>query len=236
LSVTLLTKIKQILKKTFVFKMMIWLRRKFASLEQIKLESRSNAYHFSPVHEVIRSIASQHSVKVFFETGTYLGNTVFGVKNAFEKVYSVELSKELAELARERFAGDLHVEIMNDDSSQALRSFLGKLSEPAVFWLDAHYSAGITAMGQLQTPVRDELEAILAHPMKKHHILIDDVKDFNGENDYPTVAEVIEMVRQFGHGQYAARIEGDVFRIYPLMAPGFNDLSRSVQYEPNQPA
>ena len=212
----MLPTIKQALKKTFLFNIVVWFRRRSDDLNEIRNQSQSNAYYYSPIHDLIKDIAAQHSIKVFFETGTYLGNTVYGVKDSFDEVYSVELSKGLAELARERFRHDPKVHIINDDSSAAVETFLGSLVQPAIFWLDAHYSAGVTAKGKLQTPVKDELESILSHSVKQHQILIDDVKDFNGQNDYPTVEEIFEMVRQFGAENYKAKVEGEVFRISPV--------------------
>lgn len=211
----MIAKLKQALKKTPLFKLAVWMRRRQASLDELRAQSRSNAYYYSPVHDLIKSIAAEHSIKVFFETGTYLGNTVFGIKDAFAEVYSVELSRDIAELARERFSGIRHVHIINGESATALGEFLRGLEQPALFWLDAHYSAGVTAMGALQTPVKDELRAILSHRIKRHHILIDDVKDFNGQNDYPTVAEILDMVQEFGFEDYEVRVEGAVFRIFP---------------------
>jgi hypothetical protein len=213
--IKLMDGLKRLLKRTPLFRLIIWLRRRQGSLDELRVQSRANVYHPSPVHDLIRSIAAENAIKVFFETGTYLGNTVFGVKSAFDEVYSVELSGELAALARERFAKDLNVQIICGDSSRALANFLSRLDRPAVFWLDAHYSAGITAMGALQTPIREELSGILAHPVRQHHILIDDVKDFNGQNDYPTVDEILDTVREFGAGSYRAWVEGSVFRIEP---------------------
>ena len=208
--------IKQVLKKTFLFNVVVWLRRRSDDLNKIRDQSRSNVYYYSPIHDLIKDIAAQHSIKVFFEAGTYLGNTVYGVKNSFDEVYSVELSKELAELAHERFRHAPKVHIINGDSADAVESFLSSLDQPAIFWLDAHYSAGITAKGKLQTPVKAELKSILLHSVKQHQILIDDVKDFNGQNDYPTVEEVFDMVRQFGAKNYKAKVEGEVFRISPV--------------------
>ncbi len=221
-------KIKNFIKTTLLFKFVVWIRQKKTNFDQIKNNSKKSIYSFSPIHEVIRSIASDHSVKIFFETGTYIGNTVFGVKDAFEKVYSVELSKELANLARERFANEPKVKIINSDSSNAIKSFLKDLTEPAVFWLDAHYSTGITAMGKKQTPIREELEAILKHTTNGHHILIDDVKDFNGQNDYPAAEEIIEMVKEIGYGRYQVKIEGEVFRIYPMKTSDVIGISESM--------
>ncbi len=212
----MMASLKQALKKTMIFDIVVWFRRRSGSLVVLRAQSKANVYFHSPVHDLIRSIAREKGIKVFFETGTYLGNTVFGVKDAFDEVYSVELSRDLAALARERFSGDRHVHIINSDSAAALGDFLRRLDRPAIFWLDAHYSAGITAKGKVQTPVRDELRAILSHSVKRHCILIDDVKDFNGNNDYPTVAEVLQMVREYGHDAYEVRVEGEVFRIDPL--------------------
>jgi len=208
--------LKQALKKTFFFNFVVWFRRRSEDFDELKAQSQSNVYHYSPIHDVIKTVATKNSIKVFFETGTYLGNTIYGVKEVFEEIYSVELSQDLAELASQRFRLDSNVHIINNDSSTAIDNFLQKLDKPAVFWLDAHYSAGVTAMGELQTPVKDELRNILSHKIKRHQILVDDVKDFNGLNDYPTITEIFEMVRKFGAGYYDAKIEGDVFLIYPL--------------------
>ena len=210
------TKLKQALKRTFLFKLVVWLRRRGTDLKVLEVQSQANAYHYSPVHDQIKKIAVDNLLKVFFETGTYLGNTVFGVKDAFERVYSIELSNDLAGLARQRFAHDKHVHIIQGDSSVALKNFLLTLDCPALFWLDAHYSAGVTAMGKRQTPIHDELVAILTHSVKGHHILVDDVKDFTGNNDYPTVTDILVMVNEIGAGAYEVRIEGPIFRIFPL--------------------
>lgn len=210
-----MNKLKRALKKTLLFKLIVLMRRNRGSMDELRAQSRANAYYYSPTHDQIRSIAAAHSISVFFETGTYLGNTVRGVRDVFDTVYSVELSEDLASLAQERFADDANVHIIQGDSALALLDFLSTLEQPALFWLDAHYSSGVTAMGALQTPVKDELRAILGHPVKQHHILIDDVKDFNGQNDYPTVDEIFEMVHELGAGRYAARVDGPIFHVYP---------------------
>lgn len=208
--------IKWILKKTWVFEIIVWARRcSSRDLRNIKEESHYCAYSYSPVHDLIKDIASSNSIKVFFETGTYIGNTVYAVKDHFEEIYSVELSKDLAMLARARFHRYAHIHIINENSSTALKRFVDSLREPALFWLDAHYSGGITAKGRRQTPIREELNAILTHPLVRHHILVDDVKDFNGQNDYPTVEEVLSMVKELSDDNYEACVHGNVFLISP---------------------
>jgi hypothetical protein len=53
-----------------------------------------------------------------------------------------------------------------------------QLQEPALFWLDGHYSGVDTGKDELDTPVSAELEAILGSPVKGHVILIDDARCF----------------------------------------------------------
>ena len=67
---------------------------------------------------VVKSFAEQYQVRGFVETGTYLGDMVWAVKNDFENVYSVELSKELYEKARKMFSGYNHITIVQGDSSK----------------------------------------------------------------------------------------------------------------------
>ena len=68
------------------------------------------------------------------------------------------------------------------------------MNEPCLFWLDGHYSEGITAKGQLNTPILAELNHILNHSIKDHVILIDDARCFNGLDDYPTIDELKKII------------------------------------------
>lgn len=57
----------------------------------------------------------------------------------------MELSKELYEKARKRFRGEKHIELIWGYSGVEMEKIMGKLGQPALFWLDGHYSAGETA-------------------------------------------------------------------------------------------
>lgn len=60
------------------------------------------------------------------------------------------------------------------------------LPEKTLFWLDGHYAGGITARGDKDCPVVEEVKAILSSETE-HVIIIDDARYFIGERDYPTV-------------------------------------------------
>ena len=90
---------------------------------------------------------------------------------------------------------------------------LAQIDEPCLFWLDGHYSAGITARGDKDTSVLDELRCILDHRVSNHVILIDDARKFNGQNDYPTLDFVRELVTS-KLSSYAFEVADDIIRIY----------------------
>lgn len=134
-------------------------------------------------------------VRVFVETGTYLGDTIDAVRRWVDQVTSIELSPELVARARVRFAGAANVRVVEGDSAVALPELIDGLYEPAMFWLDGHWSKGFTARGDVDTPITAELDAVLSHRVEDHIVLIDDAREF-GTGDYPTVDEVVEVVRR----------------------------------------
>lgn len=154
--------------------------------------------------------ASGHQVLV--ETGTYLGSMIEAQRAHFERIVSIELSKPLYERARRRFAPYPQVEIVQGDSAVVLEAVLAELRQPAVFWLDGHYSSGITAKGAKECPVLEELEAIFRHPVVGHVVLIDDARFFNGEHDYPTLEYLADFVARH-RPDYRMETRYDVIRL-----------------------
>ena len=161
----------------------------------------------------VKTYAVQFGLDIFVETGTYLGEMVNAVKYNFKKIYSIELSHELYENAREKFSKHKHILIVNGDSAEVLPEILIHVKEPCLFWLDGHYSGGNTAKGEKETPIMEELKQICANPDKNHVILIDDAREFTGQNDYPT----IESLRTFIGARlpdYEFDVKDDIIRIY----------------------
>lgn len=165
--------------------------------------------HTIPLHLVDR-LVSAYGLKLFIESGTYLGFTVEHVHEKFEKVRTIELDEKLAEAAKWKFEHVTNVEVWRGDSAEELSTALALAvfrDWRALIWLDAHYSGGVTTGrgAEVDTPVRKELVA-LALPQQRHdHVLmIDDIDDFNGERGYPTVEELKKLI---GEINSAYRIE-----------------------------
>ncbi len=161
---------------------------------------------------IIKKYAKKFSLDIFIETGTYLGSTILSVRNLFDDIYSIELDGALFEKARNKFMPYPHINILRGDSSKVLPIILSKIDKPALFWLDGHYSAGITAKGDLNTPILKELKLILNHKIKKNIILIDDARCFVGKDDYPTIAELESFVKKI-NPNLSFKNEDDIIRI-----------------------
>jgi hypothetical protein len=146
-------------------------------------------------HAVIKHYQSRFGLRVFVETGTFAGDMIDAVKPRFERIVSIELDPGWHARAVQRFRSDSHVSLLQGDSGVRLQEVLASLTEPALFWLDAHYSGPVTARGLVDSPIAQELAALRAHPVKGHVVLIDDMRDFTGRDGYPTVAELVAWIR-----------------------------------------
>jgi hypothetical protein len=143
---------------------------------------------------LIASRARELRPEVFVETGTLFGDMTYAQRNNFRRLYSIELDDYLFERATRRFRAFPHIRILQGDSGKKITEVLQELDGPCLFWLDAHYSGGITAHGEEMTPVFAEIRHILTHPVKKHVIVIDDARLFNGTDGYPTFRELRDFV------------------------------------------
>lgn len=100
------------------------------------------------------------------------------------------------------------------DSSVKLPEILDEISNGSIlFWLDGHYSGENTAVGEKQCSVYEELDAIFNHGITSKYILIDDARCFNGTNDYPSIKELTEFVKNKEQG-LKVEIINDIIHIY----------------------
>ncbi len=148
------------------------------------------------------------------ETGTFMGDMVNATLQAFDTVYSIELSDELWRGAQARFAGYPKVHILQGDSTTILPQLMENIGRPTLFWLDAHYSGDSTAKGMLDTPIAAELQCIFSSPTDGHVILIDDARLFVGKDGYPAIGELTNHIVEV-KPHYNVDIKDDIIQIYP---------------------
>lgn len=140
----------------------------------------------------------KYQLKIFVETGTYIGATVKAMSSIAEKIYSIELDKKLYRTASKMFYGNDKINILNGDSSDILKKIIPLINKPAMFWLDAHWSGENTAWGKKKTPVLEEVKIILESPCLKHVMIIDDARFFGKDDCYPRARDIWYMVKRKG--------------------------------------
>ena len=164
--------------------------------------------------EIVKEYAHKFSKEIFIETGTYYGDMIIETQNIFNQIYSIELDKDLYLKAKRLFNNITNIHILQGDSSKVLPNLLSKIKKPCLFWLDAHYSGGITAKGNLNTPIMFELKSILSHKIKDHVILIDDARCFNGLQGYPSIQDLRHFIKEERPRNWVFEIRDDIIRIH----------------------
>jgi hypothetical protein len=173
----------------------IILKRQIVNLKW-KLQGKPSPPPHSVKQTVIKTFIKAFNYNYFIETGTYLGAMISTVLGDFKKIYTIELSPELHKRADRLFKNYKHVHCLQGDSSVVLKQLVPQLDQGSIFWLDGHYSGGITALGDKVCPIYEELESIIAHDLHNHVILIDDSRLFlSGEQDYPLFQDLSKYIK-----------------------------------------
>src|SRR5260221_8808995 len=101
------------------------------------------------------------------------------------------------------------------DTTDVLPLVLQSIYQPALVWLDSHFSGQGTARGTISTPIREELR-ILFEDGRPHVILVDDARCFGGGAehdlyehyaDYPSLKWVEDYATRNG---YRFELEDDI--------------------------
>jgi hypothetical protein len=150
----------------------------------------------------------------WIETGTFMGDTTSILSKVAKTVYSIEPDPTLFSKAEERFSNTSNVKIIKGLSEDVLPKLLPAIRGNICFWLDGHYSGGITFKGPQDTPIIHELVAIGQNiaQMDKVVVLVDDVRCFDPRNSefsaYPPVDVLVDWARKHNLSWH---IEHDIF-------------------------
>jgi len=148
------------------------------------------------------------------ETGTFMGDTTSVLSKVAKMVYSIEPEPTLFSKAEQKFSKTNNVKIIKGLSEVVFPKLLPTISGDVCFWLDGHYSAGITFRGPQDTPIIDELTAIgrSITQMSKIVVMVDDVRCFDPRNPefsaYPPVDVLVDWARKHN---LTWHIEHDIF-------------------------
>jgi len=169
----------------------------------------------SPAH-IKRSVLLRLGVPnaTWVETGTFLGETAELLASHSKAVYTIEPEATLYKQAAQRLANNQKIHVIHGLSEKVLPDLLPGLSGTVNFWLDGHYSGGITHQGPVDCPVRDELMHIENNLSRFDDVvvLIDDIRCFDPSielyADYPDLNYLVDWARRNG---LKWSIEHDIF-------------------------
>lgn len=176
-----------------------------------------------PLHAVkmatIESYLQKFGLKRFIETGTYYGSTTEYIGGLGIDTTTIELSPRFHAEAVAKFAHLPNIKCLLGNSADLLEAELAARPEPAVLWLDAHYSGGPTAKADdKETPVVEEMLAIFKHRAVPHVILIDDARCFlGGYADFPEMSDFQAFCKVL-FPTYEYSVLHDIIRIHPPLA------------------
>jgi hypothetical protein len=143
-----------------------------------------------------------------------MGDTTSLLSKVAKMVYSIEPEPTLFSEAEQRFSNTSNVKMIKGLSEGVFPRLLPTISGDICFWLDGHYSAGITFQGPQDTPIMDELSAIGENiaRMSKVVVMVDDIRCFDPKNPefsaYPAVDVLVDWARKHNLKWH---IEHDIF-------------------------
>lgn len=193
-------------------------RKLLADIEKLQaqineIHSAGGSWPLSPdfKRKTILEYAQEYNCNIFVETGTYLGDTTDSVTYYFDELHTIELSQDLYNEANEKFKHIPKIHCYQGNSNDVLNEILLEIDGKILFWLDAHYSMGITAQGDKDTPILEELEAIFK-THKKCVILIDDARCFTTCKDYPTIFKLKRFILKY-YPKASIEVYNDIIRV-----------------------
>ena len=127
------------------------------------------------------NLLAKYPNKWFCESGTYRSDAVAAALDAgFEHIRTIDIDPESAVFCSNRFwlTKNTHLDIKcyTGDSAVMLWEMIKDIQEPITFWLDGHSQLFENEPDNDNPfPLLQELKQIARHPVKCHHILIDDI-------------------------------------------------------------
>jgi hypothetical protein len=144
----------------------------------------------------------------------------------FSSVVTIEASEQLHALAGAQFGHLKNIRFLRGSSPAVLRQIVPTLPTPAIYWLDAHWSGGMTAGEEYECPLLEEIRAIDSHG-DDAFILIDDARLFlappplpHKAEQWPDLAGVLGTLREKHPSRYVVVFE-DVIIAVPARAREF---------------
>src|SRR6266566_3352015 len=146
---------------------------------------------------VINKLRKSTGATVLIEAGTYRGITTTRCSSVFDKVYSIELDPTLAAAAKKYLSRKKNVNVIQGDALQVIPELLENENlNRVLLFLDGHFSGSETGRGHVPEPAAEELKTLSRHSERIRAIVIDDVRSFGTEPQFPKKSELLQSAEQ----------------------------------------
>ena len=182
------------------------------------------AVNFSLDMQLVTGLKKVLPLPIFFETGTFKGDTVYAMFPYFDRLITAELSEPLWKEATNRFVSEKKVEPYLGNSPDVIAKFHSALKDSSVlYWLDAHWCVADDTSGEKsQCPLLEEIHAI-GQLNDQSVILIDDARLFlasppapHETSQWPSIDSIITALKQTS-SQHELSVVNDVIIFYPKL-------------------
>lgn len=164
-----------------------------------------------------------YNFNIMVETGTYMGETAAKCRKLFDRVYTIEASRECYDVARSKYGDMKDLFMLLGDSRERLKEVCEREKDSnVVFWLDAHYSGGSTFKNH--SPLLDEIAIINNLLQDRAVIIIDDARFIHMNYIHERYCEYKDIIPLLTHtcDRYIVCIN-DAFIAAPRRHQGFVD-------------
>jgi len=176
-----------------------------------------------PPIEIISQLKAAYGINNFIEIGTYQGHTAYWASQVFEQVFTIEYSQDLYQKVTEKYGHIKNIDFLYGDTRNLLDNTVSQLESPSLFWLDAHWSGGLTYGEIDECPLLAEIEIINSSDCE-HFIFIDDAGLFlspppppHSPQHWPDISAVLNLLNSVKNSRHIVIIE-DVIIAVPALA------------------
>lgn len=178
-----------------------------------------------PPTKLIRQLATEFAIENFVETGTAYGGTALWASEHFKKVFTIEYCQEIYEQTVGKFGHITNIKFLQGDSRTEVTKIVQQLDGASFFWLDAHWSGGITYGENDECPLLEEL-SIINKSSFENFILIDDARLFTSPpmpphriEQWPDITTVLNALHSGEKERYIVIIEDVIIAVPKIAKP-----------------
>jgi hypothetical protein len=155
----------------------------------------ANPHSYTKYRQIV-AVAKRTHARVLIETGTYRGVTTRRCLPHFNRVFTIELDRSLAQAAQQSLARYAKCEVIEGDAAKEVPKLCERsdIGSDILFFLDGHFSGGDTALGEQTEPALDIIHAIAKRKERMAAMIVDDFREFGTRSGWPAKSQLVHAI------------------------------------------